>query len=240
MTYQTYVVATCVTPSWYYAPPYPTLTYPIISQKAASPSPSLLAGVQAAAKSVAVPVATAGQTPSSRRDDIDYGQPTVSAKAIPDDLLAAADAIMQAGGYRQAGAAYAALNIRYGSSDLIFGRRFIAQVASGDLEQAAVVLASARAAGFQLNPQELPGGDLKQLFGPNQPQIAAMTERLAEQALAQPTASEPLEMIGEWQNLAGDRLRSRMFLAMAAELSNQTAPSEPTLDLSPSAFVSLE
>ncbi|MEO8270743.1 MAG: hypothetical protein ABI557_13550, partial [Aureliella sp.] len=72
------------------------------------------------------------------------------ALTIPASLLASADAIFQAGGYRQAATAYAQLNVRYGSSDQIFARRFVAQVACGDFDQAAVVLASAQGAGFPI------------------------------------------------------------------------------------------
>jgi hypothetical protein len=242
VSYPSYYVPACVTPSVYYAPTYPVVTYPFITQNVSSaPNTTLLADRLRAATKSATKSTSAGQPQTVQLVDIDYARPTPSAKAIPDDLLAAADALMQAGGYRQAGAAYAALNIRYGSSDLIFGRRFIAQVASGDLEQAAVVLASARAAGFSLNPQELPGGDLKQLFGHKPQQIVALTERLASQALTRLPAAEPMEMIGVWQKLAGEPERANMFLAMARELSSQTQPSESPMDLSsPSALVSLE
>ncbi|MCA9131819.1 MAG: hypothetical protein KDA45_01635 [Planctomycetales bacterium] len=164
---------------------------------------------------------------------------------IPQHMLAAADAIFQAGGYRQAAAAYAELNVRFGSTNLIFGRRFIAQVASGDIEQAAVILVSATAVGVQLERRDLPGGSLQTLFAQHPQALEASTERLAAHALERPEEAERLVMLGRWLDLVGDDERSAMFLQRAAELS-QVTPTGPAnsvelpSQVSPVEYISLE
>lgn len=95
---------------------------------------------------------------------------------IPHELLAAADALLQAGGYREAATAYAQLNVRYGSNNEIFTRRFVAQIAAGDIRQAAIVLASAQAAGFPLQPSDLPAGQLAAL--PGKSEVSQLTGKV--------------------------------------------------------------
>lgn len=161
---------------------------------------------------------------------------------IPADLLAAADAIFEAGGYSQAATAYARLNVQFGSSDLIFGRRFVAQIASGDFDQAAVIAASAEAAGFQLSAADLPGGSTDQLFSQALERREALTERLAAEALVRPSQPEPLQVLGLWLQLAGDMQRAEMFFDMARQLSTEVGLS-PELELLPvpqTEFVSIE
>ena len=101
-----------------------------------------------------IPTSTASYSSSS--------SPT-SISDIPAPLLKAADAVFEAGGYRQAATAYAQLHVQYGSSDQIFERRFVAQVACGDYDQAAVVLASAQGAGFAIERWTIADSDWNQL-----------------------------------------------------------------------------
>ncbi len=143
---------------------------------------------------------------------------------IPPQLLATADAILQAGGYRQAATAYAQLHVRYGSSNAIFTRRFVAQIASGDFDQAAVVLASAQAAGFQLQPSELPASQLATLLPGRSQEVDRLTERLAAQALSSNNEREALQLMSAWLGLSGDESRAGLFLAMAERLSNEGQP----------------
>lgn len=169
---------------------------------------------------------------------------------IPPQLLAAADAILQAGGYRQAATAYAQLNVRYGSSNEIFTRRFVAQVASGDHNQAAVILASAQAAGFQLQASDLPNGQLAALLPGKSEEVTQLTEKLASEALSTSQPLESMQLMGAWLTLSGDDSRAALFLAMADRLSSE-GQSVPVGDLqlvaeelpkprSKSAYISLE
>ena len=157
---------------------------------------------------------------------------------IPADLLASADAIFQAGGYQQAATAYAQLHVRYGSSDLIFGRRFVAQVASGDYDQAAVVLVSAQGAGFPIDRSVASVSDWSQLLAPHGDAITAWTESLAQHALQSQSQHgvlsgdqhEALELMATWLNLTGQPERAGLFLAMAERLANEESQPQPTLD----------
>lgn len=141
------------------------------------------------------------------------------ASTIPASHLAAADAIFQAGGYRQAATAYAQLHVRYGSSDQIFERRFVAQVACGDFDQAAVVLASAQGAGFPIERLVTTTSDQSQLFAGHPDLVRAWTERLAQHALQVGGQRESLEMMATWLNVTGQPQRAGLFLALAERLS---------------------
>lgn len=149
------------------------------------------------------------------------------ASTIPAPHLAAADAIFQAGGYRQAATAYAQLHVRYGSSDQIFERRFVAQVACGDYDQAAVVLASAQGAGFPIERLVTTDSDWSQLFASQPALVQAWTESLAQHALQADGERESLEMMATWLNLTGQPQRAGLFLAMAERISLEAA--NPTL-----------
>ncbi len=147
-------------------------------------------------------------------------QPMVS--EIPHELLAAADALLQAGGYREAATAYAQLNVRYGSNNEIFTRRFVAQIAAGDIRQAAIVLASAQAAGFPLQPSDLPAGQLAALLPGKSAEVSQLTEKLASEALSTDNQLESMQMMGTWLSLSGDDSRAALFLAMADRLSSES------------------
>lgn len=150
--------------------------------------------------------------------------PALGADAEPPrELLEAADAILQAGGYRQAATAYAKLQVRYGSSHTVFARRYIAQILSGDLAQAGVVLASADAAGFSIDRSALPATGLSTLISVEQPVIEQTTERLAAHALATPDDAQAMKLVGVWLNLTGDESRSQLCLSLAQRI--ETAPS---------------
>lgn len=167
---------------------------------------------------------------------------------IPAELLASADAIFQAGGYQQAAAAYAQLHVRYGSSNLIFGRRFVAQVASGDYDQAAVVLVSAQGAGFPIDRSIASGSDWNQLLAPQADAVNAWTEGLAYHALqaqGQPGTPkvdqhESLEIMATWLNLTGQPERAGLFLAMAERLSAEENLLQTSLNDSPTSVAATE
>ncbi len=144
-----------------------------------------------------------------------------TAETLPASILSAADAIFRAGGYRQAAVAYAQLHVRYGSSDTIFMRRFVAQIACGDLDQAAVVLASAQGAGFDVRRWQTEHSDWNQLFADNPSLVEQLSERLAEHALAGGDEREGLEMMATWLNLTGQPQRADLFLAMTERLTWQ-------------------
>lgn len=158
-------------------------------------------------------------------------------EAIPVELLSAADAIFRAGGYREAATAYARLSVKYGSSDLLLTRRFIAQVASRDLVQAGLVAASAELAGARLDRSSLPDGSLKGL-GLDASFVAQTSESLAEQAYRKPNA-ETLSTLGDWLNLAGDEDRAQVFLAGAAQMARELPTESKNYD-SKTELVSLQ
>lgn len=150
--------------------------------------------------------------------------------AIPLQLLDSADAILRAGGYRPAATAYAQLNVRYGSSDVIFTRRFVAQIACHDWDQAAVVLASAEVAEYHISREVLPaGGLLAELLPGSYQQVAELTERLAAWVLTAPDQHEAMRMMGVWLQLSGDDSRAALFFTMAAQFLQEEIIAEPWL-----------
>ena len=154
-----------------------------------------------------------------------YSAPSGAAApaAVPASLLAAADAIFQAGGYRQAATAYAQLHVKYGSSEQIFERRFVAQVACGDYDQAAVVLASAQGAGFPIERLTAKDSNQNHLLAGHPELVNGWTERLAQHALQVGEERESLEMMATWLNVTGQPQRAGLFLAMAERLSLEAA-----------------
>ncbi|QDV27482.1 tetratricopeptide repeat protein [Aureliella helgolandensis] len=145
---------------------------------------------------------------------------------VPAEVLAAADAIFRAGGYREAARAYAEISARYGAEPVLFGRRFVAQVASGDAFQAAVVAGSAALSGVVIRQEDLPADGLLGL-GLTDQQIESWTELLSSRALADPDDALSMEAVGRWLDLAGDKPRAELFLARAARLrGDEVIPSE--------------
>ncbi len=238
----TYAVPTVVWPTYYSVPVYPSYCTAAASTTSGLPSVIALASSQATTSAVHVASNSAADSAATQGQPvaIDYGVASEASSAIPESLLSAADAIFRAGGYREAATAYAQLNVRYGSSDQIFGRRFVAQVASGDLDQAAVILASAKAAGFRLDAAELPAGNLLGIFDGDSRKVALLTEQLAAHAMSASTEQEPLELVGQWLSLAGDQQRANLFLSMAARMQESTSRESLPTPLPKTELVSLE
>lgn len=141
---------------------------------------------------------------------------------MPPAALEAADAMFRASGYAQAAREYAKLSLRFGASDLLYGRRFIAQIMSHDFEQALVIRASARLTGNKISRESLPG---KSLSGLNLSveEVEPMTELLASQAMLDVRDADRLEMMATWLRLAGDVKRSELFQDRVRELRQAEA-----------------
>ncbi|MEZ6133793.1 MAG: hypothetical protein R3C53_02675 [Pirellulaceae bacterium] len=144
----------------------------------------------------------------------------VSRESVPAEILDAADAILRAGGYREAATAYAQLSVRYGVNETLMTRRFIAQIVSDDLEQAVLISASADLAGVTLSRDSLPARSL-QALGVDQQLIASQSEALAARAYQAMDDHDALQTLGTWLHLAGDDERSKIFVARAKQLSSQ-------------------
>ncbi len=161
---------------------------------------------------------------------------TAADPSLPTELLQVVDDMLRAGGYRQAATAYAQLAVRFGPSQTLFARRFIAQVASGEFEQASLIAMSAELAGYSLDRNTVPQASLIAL-GLSQDTITRCTEGLAKRAYERPQEAECLAAVGHWLHLAGDDERAELFLARAAQLSDQPQPSSPSPSSNPK-FVS--
>ncbi len=151
-----------------------------------------------------------------------HGAPVRVANAVVDsapvELMAAADSILLAGGYRQAAQAYAQLVVKYGNSDRLVTRRFIAQVANGDYDQAAVVVELAMANGNQIDRADLPQGDLMLALGGESGLIGQRVEGLAANALAQANDAVPMLAVAHWLALSGDEGKANLFKARAEQM----------------------
>lgn len=138
--------------------------------------------------------------------------------SAPEDLIAAADAILAAGGFRQAAQAYAQIVVKHGNSDRLVTRRFVAQVANGDFEQAAVVVELAVANGNRINPSDLPRGNLQVALGNQGALITTRSESLAANALEKLDDSVPMLCVAHWLELSGDNERANLFKARAEQM----------------------
>ncbi len=148
---------------------------------------------------------------------------------IPAKTLRVADTILRIGGYREAAQAYARLANKYGDSDLIYGRRFVAQAAAGDVAQAEVVLGMAEAVGFRIRAEDLPDGNLDAFL--NAPVlVASITEKLASRALERSEDPLSLKSVATWLNLSGDRERADIFLRRAEQLEQTSSAPKPDLN----------
>ncbi len=232
----TYFAPTYYAPSCYYS----TYVTPVIYSSAYSAFPSCAvtpsaSGLSVAAYSVkktvtsSVPfrlasqptqlIQAAGQTQSAGARYV-LAKASVSAlDNTPAKLMAAADAILAAGGYRQAAQAYAQLVVQYGNSDRLVTRRFIAQVANGDYEQAAVVVELALANDNRINSSDLPQGDLQTALGDGRGLIAIRSESLAANALQKLDDAVPMLAVANWLALSGDNERANLFKARAEQMS---------------------
>lgn len=168
--------------------------------------------------------------PLIRRDDslaapVQLVSQNVALPLVPEEILNAADDIFRAGGYREAATAYAQLTVRYGASELLYTRRFLAQVANGDVEQAIVVASTAELAGMQIGRNTLPGGSLSGL-GLDEETIAMRKEDLAKHAYHLADDADSLFAVASWLHLAGDDERAEVFLARARQLLNTAATTQ--------------
>lgn len=136
----------------------------------------------------------------------------------PEDLIAAADAILAAGGYRHAAQAYAQIVVKHGNSDRLVTRRFIAQVANGDFEQAAVVVELAAATASSINLADVPQGNLQSALGNSSGLIATRCESLAANALQKSEDAIPMLTVAHWLALSGDQERADLFKARAEQM----------------------
>lgn len=143
---------------------------------------------------------------------------TAALDTAPEELMAAADAILAAGGYRQAAQAYAQIVVKFGNSDRLVTRRFIAQVANGDFDQAAVVSELAAANGNRLDRSDVPRGNLQIALGDSTGLIAARGEKLAAIALQQTDDAVPMLTVAHWLALSGDNPRADLFKAHADQM----------------------
>jgi tetratricopeptide (TPR) repeat protein len=134
-------------------------------------------------------------------------------------LLQAADAIFASGDYQQAAAAYARLTVRYGNHDELAVRRFIALVASGDCDQAAVMFEAASATQQPLLARGLPAGGLAELYGAAAAERDKHVEYLAAYALKHSDDGLALAMVGTWLELDGQFERAQLFMKGAAALA---------------------
>lgn len=154
---------------------------------------------------------------------------------MPAGLLESADAIFAAGGYSQAASAYAKLTVRYGNHDQLAVRRFLALVASGDCDQAAVVFELATLSGQGLSLNALPAGGLSALYGTNATVRQQHVDYLADFAMKHSTDSLPLSMVGTWLVLDGQPERAELFL----NPTSQRAPKRGSLVVTPDAAAHL-
>jgi hypothetical protein len=144
----------------------------------------------------------------------------------PEELIAVADAILAAGGFRQAAQAYAQIVVKHGNSDRLVTRRFIAQVANGDFEQAAVVVELAAATGNSINLGDVPQGNLQSALGDSINLIATRCESLAANALQKSDDAIPMLTVAHWLALSGDQERADLFKARAEQMK-QVEDGEP-------------
>ncbi|MCA9192752.1 MAG: hypothetical protein KDB03_13345 [Planctomycetales bacterium] len=126
-------------------------------------------------------------------------------------LLNTADSALQLYNFRDAARLYAELTVRYGPSDLLFGRRFVAQVMCGDFEQAEIVLESAQLAGFQIHEFELPNGSIATLIS-DLDLVSERSEALAAHAISKGNPDLSLKVVGTWLELCGDAQRGAIFI----------------------------
>lgn len=129
-----------------------------------------------------------------------------------------ADEMFAIGGYEQAASAYARLTVRYGDHEQLAVRRFIALVASGDLDQASIVYELSVANGRPLTSSALPSG-LSALYGTGSANRKNHIETLARYALNRDSDALPLHMVGTWLDLDGQHERAVTFHQRAAMIT---------------------
>lgn len=155
--------------------------------------------------------------------------------------VSAADEIFRAGNPRNAARQYAVLSLRFGASEQLLSRRFVAQVAAGEFEQAAVIASLAKLMGKSITTKMLPGESLLGL-GIDPVMAEALSEAMAETVVLQRIDPERLDVVAVWLRLSGDKKRSQVFAKEAEKIrelqarsSTSASPmgSEAALDLPP-------
>lgn len=151
---------------------------------------------------------------SPHLEDLTHGS------GVPDQLLDAADAILRAGGYREAATAYAQLSLRYGTTPHLLTRRFVAHVLGRDLNQAEVLVQLANVDNLHLDAAYLHVGGL-QAFLESPVLIEASSEALAARALSRDKDPTALRSIAQWLELARNHEKAAMFRLAAQQLENR-------------------
>lgn len=141
--------------------------------------------------------------------------------------VSAVDEMFRAGSPRAAARQYAKLSLRFGASELLLTRRFVAQVASGDFEQALVIRSLARLLKLEISNKTLPGRSLAGL-GISPPLAELLSEELAALTILQATDPERLDVIAAWLRINGEDKRSELFSKKAAQIRNaEVLPGSP-------------
>lgn len=220
-----YVAPVCQ-PTIYTAPIYsapiytvPAFGFPTCATPAVTPSISVhYAAAANTASSAKLVQAVASNTVNSNTvNSATVTSSQANFEPMPASLLTAADAILRAGGHREAATAYARLAMRFGSTDQLVTRRFIAQVASGDFDQAEAIVQLADMSSQQLSVADLPELGLSNLLGSSEV-VRAAAERLAARAMQRDTDSLSFRTLAAWMQVSGDAERGALFAAKADQL----------------------
>ena len=195
---------TCAAPSGFSV----SAGYPLVSKSSWPATASPIVALAADTSTSARLTATSSNVAQALPGGVDQSQ-------VPESLLTAADAILKAGGYQQAARAYAQLSVRFGTNETLLGRRFIAQVLAGDLEQAEAIVALADMTDLRLDRSG--NGSLQQLI--EAPVILqAATEQLAQRALEDNSDSLRLKSVATWLQLTGDTQLASVFMSRVQQI----------------------
>ncbi|MEM7474490.1 MAG: hypothetical protein AAF483_05800 [Planctomycetota bacterium] len=219
------------TPAIRYYPVYysfPAVTFPVLPVAPACSTPSTTL-------SVSVPTLLTQNTlkPQVNVANTDISSPTnlppsnlrlvgthPQPKAVPQALMNAADAILQAGGYAEAAQAYAALAVQFENNQALLERRFASQVLSGKFGQAEVILQLAELSQIPINGGGLGVDGLTgMLAAPNV--LETSTEALAEHALRNATDPVALRTVATWLTLCSKQEKAEIFFEAAARLQKK-------------------
>lgn len=159
------------------------------------------------------------------------GQALVGEQQLLEGELAAAvsavDEIFRAGSPRTAARHYAKLSLRFGASESLMTRRFVAQVASGHFEQALVICSLARLMKVEISNKMLPGNSVSGL-GISPPLAKLLSEELAALTILQSSDPDRLDVIATWLEINGEEKRSDLFFEKAQQIrSAEILPDRP-------------
>ena len=212
-----------------------TPTYSVgLSIAAKTPQPSAIAGnvsnafarapMSSNSKPLSLDTVAANTRTSSKLVAKQVSTASLSTEAVPSELLQAADSILEAGGYSEAAKAYAQLSVRFGSSELLMARRFVAQTALGDFAQAEAILelARLRTPGLQF----VIGQKLTKFVG--HPVIALRTEQMAKRAMDRGSDSATFRSLAQWLHLQGETEKAALFNQRAEQIDGISSPKTST------------